>query len=529
MQTQNQNRTALSIWGRRLILTLGATLIGAMVAPSAAIALVVSIVVSTLCIIFLWPPIRGVPGYVWGPLVGAGLMVGLPHLPVVGLNLTALQLSWAELEHELWVHLDVPILILSLSYLSVSLDSSGFFNWSSLRIMRLGRGEGRMLLLYLFAGVSTITFLTSNDIVILAMSPILIHLGRNARLENLTPFLMAQFIAANTASMGLYIGNPTNIVIGNTVGLGFADYAQRMFAPTVIAAISAFVLVFFIFTIGSRKNRIPDKYSIPAEALDARWTRDMTIKASVFGLCLLALGVFGNPWSAERLLGVSDPEIIRSSVSKLIVGISVLFATLALGLDSVRDLFDDANTVASRFTRRAKRIPFEIVPFFLSFCTILKGIESSGLTRKLIDHLVGMFHNGPIIGGLASGFYVVATVNIMNNIPSTILFEKLWLGDSNGPVPFAGLEHRLSDLHPVYSDIFIDCSLFASNFGANLTFIGALAGLMWFRIIRDLSREHPDAGRVPSAADFLGYGIIIVPIVTAITCFFISWLRVIVS
>jgi Na+/H+ antiporter NhaD/arsenite permease-like protein len=138
--------------------------------------------------------------------------------------------------------------------------------------------------------------------------------------------------------------------------------------------------------------------------------------------------------------------------------------------------------------------------------------------------VVDAFARGPIAGSLATGFYGVAAVNLINNIPATILFEKMWLGSSSAASAPTGLGARLAELHPAYPDIFVDCALYASNFGANLTLIGALAGLMWFRLIRRSAGEDGST-RGPTVGEFTLYGLLIVPVVTLVTCAVIGWLR----
>jgi Na+/H+ antiporter NhaD/arsenite permease-like protein len=41
-----------------------------------------------------------------------------------------------------------------------------------------------------------------------------IHVGSLAGISNVVPLLIVQFIAANTSSMGMYVGSPTNIILG---------------------------------------------------------------------------------------------------------------------------------------------------------------------------------------------------------------------------------------------------------------------------------------------------------------------------
>ncbi len=108
----------------------------------------------------------------------------------------------------------IILLILSFSYLSISLDISGFFRSAATYVVALAGGNGHRLLVYVYLFCSALTYFTSNDIVILSMTPLLMHVGDCSSIRDLIPLLVTQFIAANTASMGLLVGSPTNIILG---------------------------------------------------------------------------------------------------------------------------------------------------------------------------------------------------------------------------------------------------------------------------------------------------------------------------
>lgn len=508
--------------GVRTLFVLAIVGAAAAVAPYPRAALPLAALAAILCSIFLLPPVAGVASHVWGPVLGAAALLVVSHVPLPSLALELPSLSWDVVWTELTGHLGVPTLILAFAYLSLSLDDSGFFEWCSLKLMRAGRGSNRRLLVAVFLGVSVLTFFTSNDIVVLSVTPILIHLGNNSRIRNLVPLLMAEFIAANTASMGLYIGNPTNIVIGNAVGLGFVDYARRMCVPTLVATSLALLLVVVLF----ERSGIEPRYELPARSQRESWTRQMTVRTVLFGACLIVLSVFGNPWVLGRVLGVSDPTALRDAVSRLIVGVSVFFAALCLVIDTVDDRAKarrsepPAGTWIGNASARWRRMPIDIVPFFLSFCIVLRAFDECGLTRYVVSAVKAAFAHGAAVGSLVSAGYAVLAVNLTNNIPATILFEKAWLGSADATPPIIGLVHGLG---PRDARVFVDVSLFASNFGANLTFIGALAGLMWLRIIRDHAARAPAVARVPTARDFLLWGVVVVPCVTVATSLAIAW------
>jgi arsenical pump membrane protein len=410
---------------------------------------------------------------------------------------------------------DALLLILAFAYLSLSLDDSGFFNWCSLRIVRAGAGSGRRLLVWLFLGVSLLTFFTSNDIVILTMTPILIYAGRNAEIANLTPYLVCLFVAANTASMGLYTGNPTNILIGDAAGLDFVTYARRMFVPTVVATATTFALIVARFGWLARSNRVPTSYVASPASATVPWTRDMTVKVTIFAACIAFLAAVSHPSlvsGALDLLGWAAAD--RPTSTRLIAVLSIAFVLVAASYDA---LIPPSADPRNSFAGRMRRMPFEIVPLFVGLGFLVRTLEALGLTAFATESIAEAFTNGPMVGSLASAALGVVAVNIMNNLSVALLFERL----TGGSTDLLGLGERLSVQDPAYSDIFVDATLFACNFGANLTFVGAIAGFLWLRAIRNTSS---DATR-GVVREFLACGFLIVPVVTLATGLAIGLVR----
>ena len=64
----------------------------------------------------------------------------------------------------------------------------------------------------------------ANDVVCLAMAPVLIEVCARRRLEPV-PFLLALACAANVGSAATLIGNPQNMLIGQTLQLSFSPTA----------------------------------------------------------------------------------------------------------------------------------------------------------------------------------------------------------------------------------------------------------------------------------------------------------------
>jgi hypothetical protein len=88
----------------------------------------------------------------------------------------------------------------------------------------------------LYITVAILTVFTSNDIIILSFTPFVCYFAKNAHIDPM-PYLAAEFIAANTWSMALIIGNPTNIYLVTATGGDFVSYAKVMLIPTLVAGV----------------------------------------------------------------------------------------------------------------------------------------------------------------------------------------------------------------------------------------------------------------------------------------------------
>jgi hypothetical protein len=140
----------------------------------------------------------------YAPAVGV-IYLALVHL-LTGGAVPAPLLTAATIGGVLVDKYHIILLILSFAYIAISLDESGLFRFCALRIIVLSKGDGVKLFRLNFLLCSFLTYFTSNDIVTMTMSPILIYTCNFAKIRNGKALLISTFVAANTASTGLYIG-----------------------------------------------------------------------------------------------------------------------------------------------------------------------------------------------------------------------------------------------------------------------------------------------------------------------------------
>lgn len=102
----------------------------------------------------------------------------------------------------------ILVLFFSMTLLSVFLDEAGFFRYLAAAVLRHAGASQKRLFFLLYLAVSVLTVFTSNDIIVLTFTPFLCYFAKNAEIDPL-PYLFCEFVAANTWSMALIIGNPT--------------------------------------------------------------------------------------------------------------------------------------------------------------------------------------------------------------------------------------------------------------------------------------------------------------------------------
>lgn len=134
------------------------------------------------------------------------------------------------------VHLPTLLLLFSFMVVSAQMRLGGFYARVTQRIATAAVGPP-LLLALLITAVAALSAVFSNDIVCLAMAPVLADACIRRRL-NPVPFLLALACAANVGSAATLIGNPQNMLIGETLRLSFAGYALVAIVP-VLAGLAA--------------------------------------------------------------------------------------------------------------------------------------------------------------------------------------------------------------------------------------------------------------------------------------------------
>ena len=117
----------------------------------------------------------------------------------------------------------------------VGLRLGGFYGAVTRRIAALPIGPAALLAVVI-AVVALLSAVFSNDIVCLAVAPVLAEACLRRRLDPV-PYLLALACAANIGSAATLIGNPQNMLIGSVLQLHFGDYLRAAVVPVVVSLV----------------------------------------------------------------------------------------------------------------------------------------------------------------------------------------------------------------------------------------------------------------------------------------------------
>ena len=429
--------------------------------PTLVISLItfITIVIS----LFLFPKIKiknfSIHTYWVIALVGAIILISSTLVPIKEV--------FSQLTANTAINpLKILVLFFSMTFISILLDEFGLFRYLASVASKRAKSQYVLFFSFYFL-VAALTIFTSNDIVILTFTPFICFFCKRMKI-NPIPYLISEFVAANTWSLLFIIGNPTNIFLGTSAGITFIDYFKIMALPTIAAGLIELFIIFVIF-----RTKLSEKLG------------DITIETEkIENKPMLICGII-HLFICFIFLIIANYIKIEMWLVSLICATSLLVATLIISLTMRKDF---------HFVSQAgKRLPYPLIPFFLSMFIIVVAFNYQQISLQIAS----------ILGSKNTiwvyGFTSLLMSNVINNIPMSILYTGLC----------SHLDSAIY-LKGVYA------SIIGSNIGAFLTPIGALAGIMFLDIVNKHEIKF-------SFTQFIEYGCIIaIPTIsTALLALFI--------
>ncbi len=328
---------------------------------------------------------------------------------------------------------DLPTVLLLFSFMVVSAQMrlGGFYTAVTQQVAALPLGRNALMgaILAAAAGLSAVF---SNDIICLAMTPVVAQLCQKRRIDPV-PFLLGLACAANIGSAATLIGNPQNMLIGSVMHLSFGAYVRHALPPVVISL--ALLWAWLVWGPGTR-NGFAGAVSSPEVAAVAAGRRDapdiafdawQTTKGLLVACALMGVFLFTD-W----------PRDVAA-----LVGAGVLLLSRRLHSSDVMGYID-----------------WPLLVLFIGLFVVNQAFESTGLAAQAVGWLaaqgVQVADPGPVF---VAG---VGLSNLVSNVPAVMLL--------------------LPHLHGF--DAGVSLAL-VSTFAGNLLLVGSIANL----IVVDLAQK----------------------------------------
>ncbi len=251
--------------------------------------------------------------------------------------------------------------------------------------------------MFAVAGLSAVF---SNDIVCLAVAPVLIDVCRRKGLRPL-PFLLALACAANIGSAATLIGNPQNMLIGEKLRLSFSGYLRDAAVPVLLGLLLTWAFI-------ARHARGPWQDAQPGPSAAAsgtlrsedevfdRWqtVKGLSVAAVVFVCFLFA------PWPRE---------VVALTAAGVLMLSRKLHSRRMLGL-----------------------VDYELLVLFMGLFVVNYAFEKSGVPAALVADLarVGIDLHRPEV--LFPVTFILS--NIVSNVPAVMLLLPVATHDLSGPL-----------------------------------------------------------------------------------------------
>lgn len=295
------------------------------------------------------------------------------------------------------VHLPTLLLLFSFMVLSAQMRLGGFYGWTTRRIAALPVGPAALLAAVI--GVcGTLSAVFSNDVVCLAVAPVLVESCRRRGLEPL-PFLLGLACAANIGSAATLVGNPQNMLIGQVLALDFGAYLRTAALPVLAGLAATWAVIAWQWRARWRAAGaapVARERREEEPALD-RW---QSAKGLAIAAALLAAFLFSDwPREVAALVGAGLLLLSRRLHSTKMLGlVDWELLVLFVGLFVVNHALERTGLAAAAIARLAELgVPLsEPVPFFLATLVLSNAVSNVPAVMLLLPAATEPF-SGPLL------------------------------------------------------------------------------------------------------------------------------------
>jgi Na+/H+ antiporter NhaD/arsenite permease-like protein len=287
--------------------------------------------------------------------------------------------------------IDFPTILLlySLMVISSQFRLGGFYTHIALKITRL-MDNPMQFLFTLMAASAFLSAILTNDVICLAFTPVLAVSLLNAG-YNPVPFLIGLAVSSNIGSAVTIIGNPQNMLIGQTGRLDFGHFFIWCLPPSILSLLGAFVIIAIMYRKKFHTDRSAD---LLPQNIWPEFNRHQSTKGIIAAIVLVSLFFTGIPREVSAIVIAGVLLCSRSMATKMILGL----------------------------------VDWHLLTLFCALFVLIQGIQSVDIFTSLINIMnnIGITVREPYT---LTGISVLLS-NLVSNVPATMLLTR-FLEQSN--------------------------------------------------------------------------------------------------
>ncbi|MGC8624148.1 MAG: anion transporter [Phycisphaerae bacterium] len=283
------------------------------------------------------------------------------------------------------------ILLISMMVISAQLRLAGFYDWVVRRIVAAADQPWRLLAgLIVFS--ASLSALFANDVICLIFTPVLCLALQRARRDPV-PYLMALATASNIGSASTLIGNPQNMLIGETAHLNFAGYLLTVLPLILLCLLLNYVAITVVYY----TRLFVDVEPPPASEATREHHHPLVMRWRLIIKSLVVMGILLAVMLAGSVIDVSRPVAAMAAAGVILV---------------------------SRKTRPSDLfalVDWNLILLFIGLFIVIADVQSHQLLAPALQALTQAGLS--LQSHLPLACITLALSNIVSNVPAVLLLK----------------------------------------------------------------------------------------------------------
>ena len=330
-----------------------------------------------------------------------------------------------------------------------ALIPTGIFDYLGARVLRLVRGDGRLLLISIIVLAAPICAILPNATVVILFTPLLIRVCRKMGIDFAPPIMLLVFVA-NASGLLTLVGDPATFIVGNSIRMDFASYLYFLSLGGLISLIALGLMLPILFRSIWRTRATVEDVEIP---------KIENTGVLIIAVLILALMVTLFVVGENLPVRLGPPGVA-------IVGASLILLTIFLsGIDTVSGVLSD--------------LDWQTLLFFVCVFVIVGALDTTGVIPRLGAGLRSVF-GGEIS---SASIIILSTVGFLSstvpNIPLVVAMVPIvrQYAVSQGWATAAQLAAGYGHI-PAHALPLFYAMMFGATLGGNGTMFGASSNII---------------------------------------------------